>query len=335
MLKLNNEQIQKGRRINLSEAWHEKILKFGKLSSIPYTFIIEDIVKRNKEVYYICAGEKREKGKTVRIAITEYVAKYILGPEVPDSNVGFYFKEYLPIEGTAILITDLRNPSQVIPAILKLECELVEIEGESFITITFKIDNMIDQGIADIRYYSMGNHRSTWKFLYHEDESYMSDSEKTFKDTMVHKGYVKKSCDKLARYLEKNGALQHAKLLRERGEIHDNSKIECEDEVMALSRIINDKSSLKDASKQLSPIKKDAIALHWKHNSHHPEHFQSAMDMSKLDIMEMCCDWHARSEQYKTDFLPYVEQRQKDRFHFPDWMFQEIWHYCEVLASKI
>jgi len=102
-----------------------------------------------------------------------------------------------------------------------------------------------------------------------------------------------------------------------------------------LSRIINDKTSLKDASKQLTPLKKDAIALHYKHNTHHPEHFKSVLDMSKLDILEMCCDWHARSSQYGTNFLGYVETQQKERFHFPEWMFSEIWHYCQVLASDI
>ena len=82
-------------------------------------------------------------------------------------------------------------------------------------------------------------------------------------------------------------------------------------------------------------MKKDAIALHYKHNAHHPEHFESVLDMEKIDILEMCCDWHARSTQYKTDFLDYVKTAQETRFHFPDWMFQEIWHYCEVLASNI
>lgn len=335
MLKLKNGQIKAGYRITLPESWHEKVVNFGKISNCPYVFTIVDIFKCDRETYYICEGERKEKCKMIKIAITDVVVRYILGQEVPDSNVGFYFKEYLPIEDTAILITDVRNPSQIIPAILNVECELVELRKESVITLTFKINNMGDEGKADVKYYSIGTRKSTWKFLYHEDESYMSDNERTFKDTMVHKEHVIKSCAKLARYLEREGAVEHAKLLMQRAEEHDNSKINCIDEVMALSRIINDKTSLKDASESLSPIKKDAIALHWKHNSHHPEHFASAMDMSKLDIMEMCCDWHARSTQYKTDFLPYVEQRQKNRFHFPEWMFQEIWHYCKVLASEI
>lgn len=51
--------------------------------------------------------------------------------------------------------------------------------------------------------------------------------------------------------------------------------------------------------------------------------------------MNKCCDWHARSTQKGTDFLGYVNEAQKTRFHFPDWMFEEILHYCEVLNSKI
>ena len=107
----------------------------------------------------------------------------------------------------------------------------------------------------------------------------------------------------------------------------------CEEELHALARIIRDKSTLKDATKQLTPIKQDAIQLHWKNNSHHPEHFQSVLDMSKLDILEMCCDWHARSSQYKTDLLQYAQKQQEIRFHFPEWMFVEIMHYCRVLLS--
>ena len=116
--------------------------------------------------------------------------------------------------------------------------------------------------------------------------------------------------------MEREGANEHAKMLRERAKVHDNSKISCQDELFALSRIINDKSSLKNPDIQLSQIKKDAIALHWKNNTHHPEHFNSPIDMSRLDIMEMCCDWHARSTQYGTDFLVYIKNNKITVFIF-------------------
>lgn len=337
MLKLNVVTLKEGLRFTLPEAWHDKLIVCGKIANCPYEFLITKIYKdsSSKETYYICEGEKKEKGKKVQIAIGEYAMKYLFAQEVPDSNIGFSFKEFLPIEDSSILITNVRNPSEVVPGVFQLEVSSTELLNTSFVTLSFKVNYMNGIGLASVKYYAEGSKKSTWKFLLHQDESYMSDYEKTFRDTMIHKSYVERSAAKLIRYLEKEGASEHARLLKERAKIHDDSKISCTDELHALSRIINDKSSLKDASKQLTPLKKDAIALHYKHNTHHPEHFKSVLDMSRLDVLEMCCDWYARSTQYGTDFLGFVKTQQNERFHFPEWMFVEIWHYCQVLASEI
>lgn len=337
MLKIDNIQIKEGMRITLPEEWHEKLLLFGKMENCPYEFVIEEEIKDkvSKEKYYVCKAEKKEKNKIVRIALAEYAIKYLFSQEVPDLNFGLSFKEYLPLENTKILITNLKNPSEVVPGIFKLEPCLVEINGKSLICLNFRIDYINGSGFTSVRYYCDGSKKSTWKFLFHEDVSYMTDYEKMFRDTIIHKDYVMRSCRKLADYLEKEGAVEHAKMLMERAKVHDDSKLCCADELNALSRIINDQSTMQDASKQLSPIKQDAIKLHWKHNTHHPEYFKSKLDMSKLDIMEMCCDWYARSMQKGTDFLKYVQENQEIRLHFPDWMFAEIWHYCKVLAAEI
>lgn len=336
MLKLNVNPIKEGQRFSLPEAWHDKLVTIGKIVNCPYDFIVTMAYKdsNTKSTYYICEGEKRDKNKK-KIAIAEYALKYLLAQEVPDSNVGFSFKEYIPLENSKVLITNTRNPSEVVPGMLILEVGSTAIENESFVTLSFKINFLNGIGLTSVKYYTEGTKKSTWKFLLHEDESYMTDYEKTFRDTIIHKSYVEKSAEKLIRYLEKEGAIHHANLLRARAKAHDYSKISNIDELHALARIINDKSSLKDPTKQLTPLKKDAIALHHKNNSHHPEHFKSVLDMEKIDILEMCCDWHARSTQYKTDFLGYVKTAKETRFFFPDWMFQEIWHYCEVLASNI
>lgn len=337
MLKLNVVTVKEGFRFTLPEAWHDKLVNLGKIVNCPYAFVITKIEKdsSSKETFYICEGEKKEKGKKIQIAIGEYAIKYLFAQEVPDSNIGLSFKDFLPLENTSILITNVRNPSEIIPGILQLEVSSTELQHISFPTLSFKINCTNGIGLASIKYYTEGSKKFTWKFLFHPDESYMNDYEKTFRDTMIHKNYVEKSANKLIRYLEQEGAFEHANLLRERAKIHDNSKISCADELNALSKIINDKSSLKDANIPLTSFKKDAIAIHYKHNSHHPEHFKSVLDMSKLDILEMCCDWHARSTQYETNLLEFVKIQQRERFHFPEWMFPEIWHYCQILASEI
>lgn len=337
MLKIGCENIKVGTRVILPETWHEKVVNFGNLKSCAYELEVEEIVKQkaNKEKYYLCKPEKKERG--TKIALSDIAIKYLYGHEVPDQNIGLSFKNFLPLEDTHILVTSVRNPNEVVPGIFKIDTELVQLyeDQPGVICLNFKLDFTNGSGFSSIRLYCDGNKKSTWKFLYNKDISCMTEYEQMFQDTMIHKMYVVISCDKLAAYLEREGAVEHATLLRERAKIHDNSKICCEDELSALSRIIHDKSSLTDSSKQLSPIKQDSIKLHWKHNTHHPEHFKNAIDMSKLDIMEMCCDWYARSMQYNTNFLEFVQARQADRFHFPDWFFAEVWHYCKVLAAEI
>ena len=337
MLKVTNTEVKPGTRIILFEEWHEKVLNFSHLSNFPYEFFIDEIIKdkNTKQTYYICKSATGKNAKTYKIALTHNVINYLFAQEVPDLNIGLNFKEFLPMENSKVLITNTRNPSEVIPGIFKIEISLVPLLEKMLISLDFEINYINGDGFTSINYYSCGNRKYVWKFLLSEDTSYMTDYEKMFRDTVIHKSYVMKSCEILAEYLEKQGAKTHAEALRQRAIIHDNSKINNADELNALSRIINDKTSLVDASAQLSSIKQDAIKLHWKHNLHHPEYHSCVEDMSRLDVMEMCCDWHARSSQYHTNFLEFVETRQKDRFHFPDWMYEEIKHYCMILANKI
>lgn len=330
MIKTDGSKPKISDSIYLPEIWHEQIeQKVGK-KDIPYQYTLREEIKLEQKIF-ICEGIKNK--KQYNIALTENVIKYLLGTEVPDSNIGFSFKEYLPVEGTDVLITSNRNPSDVVPAKIVLFCEYVEIEEKKYILLDFRADYLNGRGFTSINYYT-SYPRGIWKFLFHTDTSYMTDYEKMFQDTYIHKEYVKKACKKLADYLLSKNIVEHASKLLERAEVHDNSKVMCEDELFALSTIINDKSCLKDANKALSQLKQDAIKLHWKHNSHHPEHYMNYADMSRLDIMEMVCDWYARSLQYGTDLIDFAKVRQEDRFHFPQYMFEEIMFYCNILVRE-
>ena len=334
MLKISTEPLSTGKRIRLPEDWRDKILLAANPSDYyPYDYVVDEIVKDKREFYYICKPEKKFKVAS-KVVLSGYALQYLLAEELEDSNVGLLFKEYLPVEDSKILITNVRNPSEVIPGIFEMQPNIITFNNEAYIFLDFIINFMNGVGFTRVKQYCSGNKKFSWKLLMHEDTSYMTEYELMFCDTLIHKEYVEKSCEKLASYLDRTGAVEHAKMLRERAKIHDNSKISFEDEMSALASLINDKSTLRDSTKQLSQIKQDAIKLHWKHNTHHPEHFKSPTDMSRLDVMEMCCDWHARSTQYQTNFLEFVKKRQEDRFHFPEWMFSEILHYCEILDSK-
>ena len=336
MLRITDISLVEGIRIRLPELWHEKLVAFCKDLSMPYEYEVERIVKnntRNHEDLCICSGERLNQIGERRIIIRESVIKYLLAEEVIDDNSGFLFTDYLPPENSEILITNLVNPNVVIPGVFKISCKIIPVYKTAIEGIGFVIDFLNGDGFTSLDYFCSGINVATWKLIRNPDTSHMTDYEKMFQETIIHKDYVIKSCEKLARYLERTGAINHANKLRERGLVHDNSKITCEDELYALSKIINDKEGLRNPAKKMTPMNEEAIKLHWQNNSHHPEHYKSSTDMTRLDVMEMCCDWHARSIQYGTDFLEFVKERQKNRFHFPDWMFSEIWHYCEVLAG--
>lgn len=151
-------------------------------------------------------------------------------------------------------------------------------------------------------------------------------------DTMLHKDLVLASCWKMANYYISLQDIDSAIEIVKRGWLHDNSKFG-EDELYALAEIDDGKVSMRDACKSLPPEKKDFLKLHYEHNTHHPEHWEDVSQMPEMDVVEMCCDWHARSVQYGTDLMEFVKTRQENRFHFPEPMFERIQEYCRILVS--
>jgi RimJ/RimL family protein N-acetyltransferase len=111
------------------------------------------------------------------------------------------------------------------------------------------------------------------------------------------------------------------------------SKIVNTEEFMALASIVDDLHELSDEEHELSEEQKRAIRLHWKNNSHHPEYYDSPDDITDLDLLEMACDIHARSKQFGTDLLKYVEVQQVKRYHFGKSHYKKLWFYCKILTE--
>lgn len=151
-------------------------------------------------------------------------------------------------------------------------------------------------------------------------------------DFLVHKKFILESGLILVKHLLDEGKNEDAIELMKRIADHDNSKLQ-KREFRLLCSIPLHTSSFTDAKEKMNPCLEKSISLHWKHNRHHPEYFENIEDMTEIDIMEMCCDWHARSCQYETDFIAFVKTRQETRFHFPEKMFDKILKYCEILEE--
>lgn len=155
---------------------------------------------------------------------------------------------------------------------------------------------------------------------------------KQLNDTLIHRQYVMRSGTYLAKYLiYKKRDVDAIRLLLRCSE-HDLSKLRNLDEFLALASIVDCIGGMKDISHKLTNDEKDAIKLHWKNNSHHPEHYDSVNDMSELDIMEMACDCHARSKQYNTDLLEFIKVQQELRFHFDEQHFNLLMAYAKILT---
>lgn len=151
------------------------------------------------------------------------------------------------------------------------------------------------------------------------------------KDTLEHKKIIMDSAYKIAEYLFSKGENKLGIEIIDRAIVHDNSKF-TNDELYALSSI-SSSDALTDPNVLLSDDQQKLVEIHWRNNRHHPEYFSSIRNMSEIDIIEMCCDWHSRSVQFGTDLIAFAKVRQENRFHFPDDIFDKILFYCNILIN--
>lgn len=331
MLKIYNQCFSPNNDFRIRNTWRRAIANSLNIEEeeFPFHFKIVEMINEDKTKLYLCESIPDTKGEKVqKIFVTIDILNYLLGVEVDNCNVGLYFNDYLPIENEKILIQDAKDQLKIYPLLFKLNVSEYLYNKKKCAKLEFNLFSLLD----DTSYSIEQMKKNSWKLL-SGDDTYMTDVEKMYQDTFIHKGYVSMVCNKFADYLEKNDEKDEANAIRARAKVHDNSKILNKDEFRALTGIINDKTCLRDASAKLSQFKQDSIELHWAHNAHHPEHFEDINQMSKIDRMEMCCDWASRAMQYHTNLLEFAEKRQVDRFHFPELMYDEIYHYCKILVN--
>ena len=350
------KQIKKGKKliIRIPENWSCLLEKYSSTINEPIKdFKLLSCIKKGKKEIFLCESLKAINGKNVKIALTNNCLRYLWGKNVSQEykrlNEGYSFEKYLPPEGTKVLITKTKNPSDIVPAHFGVELEQIELNKKIVFLFNFRVDFLTGNGFAVSEDYQKGARKATWKFIYGAKD-FMTPFEMLYSDTIIHKELVVESCEILALELEKKGAENHARRLRERARVHDNSKIgysaylpeyeisskkkKFDDELYALSKVSYLIDTMKNVDGKSNSLVKEATELHWRNNSHHPEHYKSCLDMTNLDVMEMVADWVARATQMETDILEYVNNSQKERFHFPDWMFQQIMNYLNLILDN-
>lgn len=157
------------------------------------------------------------------------------------------------------------------------------------------------------------------------------------RDTIEHKKHFLDSAWIMARHLIEEHKDKLALNLLRRALVHDNSKLNDAEIRNFVELDVEDKTCDKDwkipPTDVLEDKAKELIRLHWENNKHHPEHYSSYDKMSELDILEMVCDWHARSIQFGTDLMEFLTFQQEHRFHFSDKLYRKIKNYCEILIT--
>lgn len=122
--------------------------------------------------------------------------------------------------------------------------------------------------------------------------------------------------------------------LMERAFVHDNSKFSIteHDGFLENTKILNNleygTQEYKEQLKKLKPV----LDHHYKHNSHHPEHYENGtQDMDLLDIIEMVCDWKASVERHDTGDIDKSMEINKERFNIDDQTFK----YMQTILNEL
>ena len=156
---------------------------------------------------------------------------------------------------------------------------------------------------------------------------------KQLEDIIIHKKYIIETCGILAKYLFKNKREAEGLLLMERAFSHDMSKLS-DSEFYGMAKYVNEMGLSNNTNNDISEEKEKFINMHRDNNKHHPEYWNSPTEMSELDIMELVCDWFARSTQFNTDVIEFLHSRQETQFHFPKEIFNKIENYLNILIHE-
>jgi hypothetical protein len=121
------------------------------------------------------------------------------------------------------------------------------------------------------------------------------------------------------------GMQRIADILRLRGEIHDNDKLEVRS-FDAFYTIVKDfdfcKFGSEDYFKTLKKIE-PALNEHYRKSLHHPEHNENGINgMTLIDLMEMLVDWKSASSAYNGGKFEESLEIERKRFLISDQLFE-------------
>jgi hypothetical protein len=79
-----------------------------------------------------------------------------------------------------------------------------------------------------------------------------------------------------------------------------------------------------------------AVKQHNRTNLHHPEYWGGIKNMPRLYIAEMVCDWKARSNEFGTSLLEWINGAAAKRYGFcqQDKVYEDIMYFFSLLCDQ-
>ncbi len=138
---------------------------------------------------------------------------------------------------------------------------------------------------------------------------------------------VKQNCELIAEKLIRNSEFDLGKDLIQNSLIHDNSKLSGIEFLYLREDTKTDKPELFIA----------ALHQHNSTNPHHPEFYVGGIkEMPRVAIAEMVSDWKARSEEFGSDLMEWINESATKKFQFSKQckIYKDIKDFVKLLLDK-
>lgn len=118
--------------------------------------------------------------------------------------------------------------------------------------------------------------------------------------------------------------IEFSQELMRRATVHDNSKLESTEKSLFDEMTPKLASSVYGSEQYKVMLDQLKVALehHYKHNSHHPEHYINGIDdMTLMDVVEMFVDWKAATERHDNGDIYKSFDINKTRFKMSEQLY--------------
>ena len=146
-------------------------------------------------------------------------------------------------------------------------------------------------------------------------------------NVLRHIENVKQNCELIAEKLIRNGEFDLGKDLIQNSLIHDNSKL-------SGIEFLYLREEIKDSKPELFQA---ALLQHNNTNPHHPEFYVGGIkEMPRIFIAEMLADWKARSEEFGSDLMDWINESATKKFNFSKQckIYKDIKDFVKLLLDK-